>query len=170
MGYIGYYMKKDKWWGYLILFPMIIMNAFSYSGYLSNFIFSYPKYILIVLFCISMMIIYPLYIFNNKKIKTVGVVISSIIIIIITIYNIIKPPVYNTQILSSNEENYFDGEVTFKDGLPRTTKGNEDIHGFGTKSISLISKKYKGEVSFYSRGDVFSLDILFNDKKIQKLK
>ena len=69
-----------------------------------------------------------------------------------------------------HEENYFDGEVTFKDGLPRTTKGNEDIHGFGTKSISLISKKYKGEVSFYSRGDVFSLDILFNDKKIQKLK
>ena len=108
MGYIGYYMKKDKWWGYLILLPMIIMTAFSYSGYLSNFIFSYPKYILIVLFCISMMIIYPLYIFNNKKIKIVGVIISCILIIIITIYNIIKPPVYNTQILSSNEEHYFD--------------------------------------------------------------
>ena len=69
-----------------------------------------------------------------------------------------------------HEENYFDGEVTFKDGLPKTTKGNEDIHGFGVKSISLISKKYKGEVSFYSRDDVFSLDILFDDKKIQKLK
>ena len=43
MGYIGYYIKKDKWWGYLILFPMILMVAESYAKYLSDFMFAYPK-------------------------------------------------------------------------------------------------------------------------------
>ena len=27
MGFIGYWMKKDKWWGYLILLPMIALTA-----------------------------------------------------------------------------------------------------------------------------------------------
>ena len=31
MGFIGYWMKKDKWWGYLILLPMIVITAASYS-------------------------------------------------------------------------------------------------------------------------------------------
>ncbi len=107
MGYIGYYIKKDKWWGYLILFPIILLLAYSYNTYLSDFMFNYPKYILIVLFCIASMIIYPLYLFNNKKIKRTGLIISIIIIIICTIINIINPPVYNTIIMGSSEENPF---------------------------------------------------------------
>ena len=39
MGYIGYYMKKDKWWGYLILLPMILFVGIEYSTYLSYFTF-----------------------------------------------------------------------------------------------------------------------------------
>lgn len=69
MGYIGYWMKKDKWWGYLILLPMIVMTAGSYSAYFSDFLFSMPRYILISLFCACVMIIYPAAIFNNKKSK-----------------------------------------------------------------------------------------------------
>nr|MCR5624683.1 hypothetical protein [Lachnospiraceae bacterium] len=47
MGFIGYFMKKDKWWGYLILFPMILITANSYYKYLNDFLFYMPKYILI---------------------------------------------------------------------------------------------------------------------------
>ena len=108
MGYIGYYMKKDKWWGYLILLPMVLLTAYSYSMYFSDFLFSCPKYILISLFCIATMIIYPLYIFNNKKIKTVGVVVSSLLIVVITVLGLLNPPVYSTDILSSNDKNPFD--------------------------------------------------------------
>ena len=112
MGYIGYYMKKDKWWGYLILLPMILLDAISYSTYLSSFMFSYPKYILICLFCIITMIIYPLYIFNNKKIKTTGLIISIILIIIVTIMGINNRPVYSTEILSNSEAHPFDNTYT----------------------------------------------------------
>ena len=46
MGYIGYFIKKDKWWGYLILLPMIGLTALSYYDYLSSFTFCRPHYIL----------------------------------------------------------------------------------------------------------------------------
>ena len=108
MGYIGYYMKKDKWWGYLILFPMILITAFEYLTYLAYFTFSYPKYLLICLFCICAMIIYPLYIFENKKIKIVGVAISSLLIIVISIYGFMNPYHYRTQIMANGEKYKFD--------------------------------------------------------------
>ena len=36
MGFIGYYMKKDKWWGLLILVPMLLFVGMEYAGYLST--------------------------------------------------------------------------------------------------------------------------------------
>ena len=125
MGYIGYYMKKDKWWGYIILLPMILMDAEMYSAYLSDFMFSYPKYILITIFCAATLIIYPLYIFNNKKIKTVGVTISTLLIIVFTIYNIVNPPIYKTQIMASNEEHQLDD--TYKAYLTDSKYGDIEI-------------------------------------------
>ena len=104
MGYIGYYMKKDKWWGYLILFPIILLLAYQYSYYLPRFIFSFPKYILVCLFCIATLIIYPLYIFNNKKIRITGLIISIILILLVTINGILNPPVYNTVLFGDSEE------------------------------------------------------------------
>ena len=98
MGYIGYYMKKGKWWGYLILFPMILLTAYQYMYYLPTFMFSYPRYLLVCLFCIIVLIIYPLYIFDNKKIKITGVVISAILIVLVTVLCFMKPPVYDTTV------------------------------------------------------------------------
>ena len=42
MGFIGYYMKKDKWWGLLILIPVMILLGFEYSRYLSMTMFFFP--------------------------------------------------------------------------------------------------------------------------------
>ena len=108
MGFIGYYMKKDKWWGLLILTPILVLLSEEYSTYLSKTIFSFPRHILTTIFCFATLIIYPLYIFKNKKIKIAGVIISSIIIIVVTIYCFLNPPVYSTQILSNGEKYQFD--------------------------------------------------------------
>ena len=108
MGFVGYYMKKDKWWGLLILVPMLLLTAVEGMGYFSKMMFSFPRHLLTTIFCVSALIIYPLAIFNNKKIKITGVVISSIIIIALTIICIINPPVYSTDILFNGEEYKFD--------------------------------------------------------------
>ena len=143
MGYIGYYMKKDKWWGYLILFPMILITAYSYHTYLSDFMFSYPKYLLICLFCIATMLIYPLYIFKNKKIKTVGVIISSILIVVVTIINILNPPVYSTHLFSNTEEHPFDD--TYKVSLKDKKYGEVKIEYLDSIEDYMIKADFKKE-------------------------
>ena len=65
-------------------------------------------------------------------------------------------------LLLVQEENYFDGPLAFEDGLPVTTKGDRDYHGFGMRSIRLIARKYGGELSAFAKGDVFHLNIIFS--------
>ena len=108
MGFIGYYMKKDKLWGLLILTPILFFLGYHYSTYLSETIFSFPRHFLTTIFCLATLIIYPLYIFKNKTVRIVGIVISSIIIIVMTILSLSKPNVYSTDILSTNDEYQFD--------------------------------------------------------------
>ncbi len=108
MGFIGYWMKKDKWWGYLILFPMILLTAESYLGYFSKFQFSMPRYILISAFCAVAMILYPVLIFNNKKIKSVGAFIGGAVVVICSIICLLNPPVYSIMLAYNGDEYSFD--------------------------------------------------------------
>ncbi len=96
MGFIGYYIKKDKWWGYLILFPMILLTASSYATYLAYFTFCRPCYILISFFCAGAMLLYPNVLFHNKKIRLIGTIISALLIVGITINTFIHPFIYDT--------------------------------------------------------------------------
>ena len=70
MGFVGYYMKKDKWWGLLILVPMLLLTAEEGMGYFSKMMFSFPRHLLTTIFCISALIIYPLAIINSPLIIT----------------------------------------------------------------------------------------------------
>ena len=112
MGFIGYYIKMGKWWGYIILLPMIFLTAYSYYNYFSEFQFSMPRYILICLFCVCAMILYPIAIFDDKKIRTAGTVISVAAVIAVTVICLLRPPVYSTDIMGSNEEHVFDDTYT----------------------------------------------------------
>lgn len=107
MGFIGYYIKKDKWWSLLILLPLLLLLGEALNRYLSMAIFSFPRHLLTAVFCAVTLIIYPLALFNNKKVKIVGVTISSLIIIAMTALCIIKPAVYSTDILLSGNKYHF---------------------------------------------------------------
>lgn len=99
MGFLGYYMKKDKWWGYIILLPMIALTANSYYNYLSDFTFCRPFYLLICIFCAAAIIIYPCVLFTDKTVKTVGTVIGIIIVAVITVIVFMNPLRYSVDIL-----------------------------------------------------------------------
>ncbi len=109
MGFIGYYMKKDKWWGLIILTPILILLGEELGRYISFAMFSFPRHLLTVIFCFTTLIIYPLAIFS-KKTRIVGVTISSLIIITMIILNILKPPVYSTDILADGEKYQFNDQ------------------------------------------------------------
>lgn len=58
-------------------------------------------------------------------------------------------------------ENYFAGEVRMEAGIPQTSTGDEAHHGFGTRSIAYIARKYGGEARFAARGGIFCVDVVF---------
>lgn len=60
--------------------------------------------------------------------------------------------------------NYCAEEPIFKDGLPVSTKQDKNNHGFGTKSIRFIVKKYGGELNITYVESKFVVDIIFNVK------
>ena len=50
----------------------------------------------------------------------------------------------------------------FKNGLPVTTKGSTDYHGYGTRSIRHIAERYGGRAVFSCQDGWFSARILFS--------
>lgn len=62
-------------------------------------------------------------------------------------------------------ENYFSGTLQFDDGVPQSTKGNDDYHGFGLKSIASVAKKYGGTMSMSVDGDIFSINVIMPVQK-----
>ena len=57
-------------------------------------------------------------------------------------------------------ENACPDKIKFEGGLPKTTKSDKVNHGFGTKSIANICKKYGAEYRMASDGETFTLSVL----------
>ena len=69
MAFVGWYMKKDKWWGLLILGPMLLFVGYHYQRYFGEAWHFFPQHLLTALFCAATMLLYPLYIFKDKRIR-----------------------------------------------------------------------------------------------------
>jgi hypothetical protein len=54
------------------------------------------------------MILYPVAIFENKTIRTVGVLVSAAAIIVVTVLCLLNPPIYSTEIMGNGDEYRFD--------------------------------------------------------------
>ena len=104
MGFFGYYIKKFNKLGFVILMPIIIFLGYHLTSFVSETMFMFPNHLLSALFCIATMIIYPLYLFDNKLIKRIGVVSSLVIAILAIGFALMNPPVYDTILFSNSEE------------------------------------------------------------------
>lgn len=56
--------------------------------------------------------------------------------------------------------NYSEDQLSFEDGLPKTTKDDKEYHGYGLKSISYIANKYDGTMTISHENNWFSLKVL----------
>jgi len=57
--------------------------------------------------------------------------------------------------------NRYNGDIHFQDGLPQTSKEDKNYHGFGIKSIKVISEKYEGIMKLNAEDGLFTLQISF---------
>ena len=124
MGFVGYYMKKDKWWGLIILTPILLLVGEEYASYLAQTLFSFPRHLLTTLFCFATLIIYPICIFNNKKVKIIGIIISVLIITGMTILMVLHPAIYETTLFINDEKAGHKFDDTYKAYLADESFGN----------------------------------------------
>ena len=57
-------------------------------------------------------------------------------------------------------KNYYEGALTLRDGLPLTSKGDTDNHGFGLRSMRKIAEKYQGTLSVKLEDKAFLLYVM----------
>ena len=59
-------------------------------------------------------------------------------------------------------KNSFAGEIVLEEesGLPRTSKRNEEGHGFGLANIRKVAQKYYGDISFVYDENIFGLTVM----------
>lgn len=69
------------------------------------------------------------------------------------------------QILSILVDNYFEGKLKFRKGLPMTSKKDKAYHGFGIKGIKMAAKKYGGDIRISNEKQTFSLQVMIPLKK-----
>ena len=159
MGFIGYYMKKDKWWGLLILTPILLLLGSHYSGFLGETLFDFPHHLLSCLFCLITILIYPICIFNNKKVKITGFVISILIIITMTIFTFMDKTTYNTTVLVNGGELGAVFDDTYNVYLEDNKFGNVYI------KYDDALEDYKLEAEFRKAGKT---NIIFEDRNGNK--
>ena len=106
MAFVGHFMKKDRWWGLLILAPMLLFLGFHYVSFFGEAIHFFPNHLLSALFCAVTLIIYPLYIFHDKRIRIAGLILSVLILAAATVYGIAdkRSHTYDTSLLPSGGE------------------------------------------------------------------
>lgn len=104
--FVGHYLKKDKWWGLLILTPVLGFLGYHYMTFFREAVHDFPHHLLSAVFCAATMLIYPLFIFKNKKLRAIGAAISVVIILAASVYGFLgqSSKTYDTRLFSSGSE------------------------------------------------------------------
>ncbi len=125
MGYIGYYIKKNKWYGVLILLPVMILLGMGFAQTIINIKYSFPKHLINTLFIIVSFIMYPLLLFKDKKLKYIALTMNIIIMIAFGLEPMLKPSTYDTILKCSSETFVYDN--TYKAYLENSEYGDLSI-------------------------------------------
>ena len=175
MGYIGYYMKKDKWWGLLILTPILLLLGYHYATYLGKTIFFFPHHLLSALFCFATILLYPQCIFNDKKIKVAGLIVSIAIIAAASAYTLLNRSSYDTTLLVNGGSAGAEFDNTYKAYLEDESFGTvEIVYNDSIEDYLLNAKLLKGGKTNLiledSKGNktVYELDISYSSFDINK--
>ena len=84
-GFVGWYMKKDKWYSGLILSVMAILLIFTALEYTHSFENSFPNHLITVIYCIGIIPIFIFGIFRKREPRIISIIVAIIAAIILTI-------------------------------------------------------------------------------------
>ena len=104
MGAIGYLLKKQKWWGLLILTPVLLFLGDHLCRFTGLTVYWLPHHLLSAIFCLVTLFLYPLCIYEDARIRRIGIVISALIAVGAIGLAFLRPNVYRTDLLSDHGE------------------------------------------------------------------
>lgn len=104
-GFIGWYIKKDKWYSGLILSIMTVFLVYMGFGYTSSLIESFPNHLVTIIYCFGIIPIFIFGIFKNKSPRIMTTIITIIAIIIMLVIGFIAKPfeAYTNSFIEDND-------------------------------------------------------------------
>ena len=128
MGFVGYYMRKEKWWSLLILVPMLVLVGDHYLGFFREAASFFPNHLLSAIFCAGTLILYPLGIFRNKTLRLTGLAISLVILLAATGLALTSGDMtYNTTLLVSGGKQNVEFDDSYQVSLEDEAYGEVEI-------------------------------------------
>ena len=147
-GFIGWYMKKDKWYSGLILASMTTLLACTGVAYIHSLAETFPNHLITAIYCFAIIPVFIFGIFRKKQPRLVATIITVIITVTFAIIklNVTEPfEVYRTG-YDGPDNAIIDYEFGANPSVTYWTgagKGNAEIidAGDGTYSIKLTGGK-----------------------------
>ncbi len=177
MGFGGYYMRKEKWWSFFILAPMMLFVGYHYIGFLQEAVAFFPNHLLSAIFCAVTVIIYPIFIFNNKKLKTAGLIFAVLIIAAATVFALTaEKRTYNTTVMISGGSQNVEFDDTYTVSLEDESYGKVFIVYEENIECWMVNAEFTktGETKLFiesPKGEKWSFDLtIYRDSyRIEKI-
>lgn len=161
-GFIGWYIKKDKWYSGLILSVMTVLLVFMGFNYARGFSESFPSHLLTTIYCFGIIPVFIFGLFENKAPRIVTASITLVALIIALIIGSLAKPfeAYTNSFIEENDI-VFVGEpyISYYSG---EGKGNVEIimteppysfkltgEGYGIYSFSVSDDENTFDFEYY---------------------
>lgn len=101
--YLGWYIKKDKWYSGVILSVMTVFLVFTGVGMIRHFADSFPDHLFTVIYCFLIIPVFIFAIFKDKIPRIVTSLITAVALVIFVFMTSTEPfETYNNTFLSEN--------------------------------------------------------------------
>ena len=167
MGFVGYFMRKNKWWSLLILVPILLFVGYHYWSFLRETLSYFPRHLLSALFCAATLVIYPLFVFAAKRLRTIGLILSLMIIAAATVLAVTgERSAYNTVLLVNNGSQGVEFDGSYEASLEDESFGEVYIDFDENIQDHMVKASFRktGETKFILRAPdgterVFRIDV-----------
>ena len=140
--FVGWYMKKDKWYSGVILSAMTVLLVYMGFSYVKGFSESFPNHLISTIYCFGIIPVFIFGIFKNKEPRIVTAIISVVALIAMFFMVGTKEP-YETYNNSFTEGITFVGEPYISFFSSEGGSGNVEIIKTedGTYNFKLMGEK-----------------------------
>lgn len=138
MGAIGYLLKARRWWGILILLPILVFLGVHYNLYLKETIFNFPHHLLSTVFCLVTLMLYATCLFRERETKIASVIIGILILLVATVLALGDPIKYETTVMTSGGDSGMTFDENYRAYLKNSGLGEVRIvYDEGVESYAL---------------------------------